>query len=67
MVQVTADNTDIESKPREYFDDFDVIVATGCSSRTIVSSQILTLWSSVVVIWKLHVSVGLIKLVNINI
>lgn len=37
MVQVTADSDNIDTKTRTFFDDFDVVVATGCSSKTIVS------------------------------
>ena len=40
MVQVTADSTDVESKPPTFFNDFDVVIATGCSSDTIVSSNL---------------------------
>lgn len=37
MVQVTADCDEITSKPDTFFKDFDVVIATGCSSNTLVS------------------------------
>ncbi|KAK3728135.1 hypothetical protein QZH41_019450 [Actinostola sp. cb2023] len=47
MVQVTADSTDVESKPPTFFNDFDVVIATGCSSDTITKLNNICTTSSI--------------------
>lgn len=36
MVQITADPSTVESKSEEFFLDFDVVCATGCSQEEII-------------------------------